>query len=145
MNESCNTNVWNPSTVGNCRAFYDKVGRDIYWVYANTALVYSEILGQYMSFMDYGNVPLLESINNSTYAITNGYIRRTSVDIGTPFRAGEVVINTGKITISLGGSHTKPVYLQIEWGVGGSPRNPRPAAVVYKDTSGTEDKVYITI
>lgn len=145
MNESCNTNVWNPSTVGNCRAFYDKVGRDIYWVYANTALVYSEILGQYMSFMDYGNVPLLESINNSTYAITNGYIRRTSVDIGTPFRAGEVVINTGKITISLGGSHTKPVYLQIEWGVGGSPRNLRPAAVVYTDTSGTEDKVYITI
>lgn len=145
MNESCNTNVWNPSTVGNCRAFYDKVGRDIYWVYANTALVYSEILGQYMSFMDYGNVPLLESVNNSTYAITNGYIRRTSIDIGTPFRAGEVVIDTGKITISLDGSHTKPVYLQVEWGVGGSSRNPRPAAAVYTDTSGTEDKVYITI
>jgi cell wall assembly regulator SMI1 len=70
MNMTCNNKVWNPEDFINCKAFYDKVGRDIYWIYGNTALVYSEILGQYMSFMDYGNVPLLTSLCNSTYAIT---------------------------------------------------------------------------
>lgn len=68
MNEHCAQEVWNPSTFNNCRAFYDKVGKDVYWVYGDTALVYSEVLGQYMSFMDYGGVPLIENAGNSTFA-----------------------------------------------------------------------------
>ena len=68
MNERCNTSIWNPSSFSNCRAFYDKVGKDIYWVYGDTALVYSEVLNAYMSFMDYGGVPLIENAGNSTFA-----------------------------------------------------------------------------
>lgn len=68
MNEHCTQEVWNPSTFNNCRAFYDKVSKDVYWVYGDTALVYSEVLGQYMSFMDYGGVPLIENAGNSTFA-----------------------------------------------------------------------------
>lgn len=68
MNEHCAQEVWNPSTFNNCRAFYDKVGKDVYWIYGDTALVYSEVLGQYMSFMDYGGVPLIENAGNSTFA-----------------------------------------------------------------------------
>lgn len=69
MNSRCSQNIWNPSSFSNCRAFYDKVGRDIYWVYYDTALVYSEILNAYMSFMDYGGIPLLENAGNRTYAV----------------------------------------------------------------------------
>ena len=81
MNENCKRVAWSPDTFENCHAYYDKVGRDVYWVYSNTALVYSEILGQYMSFMDYGNVPLLESLGNSTYAVTNNYSKKTTAEV----------------------------------------------------------------
>lgn len=145
MNESCKKEVWNPKTFANCRAFYDKVGRDIYWVYDDTALVYSEVLGQYMSFMDYGNVPLLESIGNSTYAITNNYSKKTSVDVNAPFIAGSVIINTGKFTFTLDSSYTKAVSLQVDWNTGSNPRNPRPAATVYTEEGTLDDTVYITI
>lgn len=68
MNSSCAQATWNPKSFSNCRAFYDKVGKDVYWVYKDIALVYSEVLGQYMSFMDYGSVPLIENAGNSTFA-----------------------------------------------------------------------------
>ena len=68
MNDKCNQTVWTPM-FSNCRAFYDKLGKDIYWIYNDTALVYSEILNAYMSFMDYGSVPLIENAGNSTFAV----------------------------------------------------------------------------
>ena len=145
MNESCKKEVWNPKAFANCRAFYDKVGRDIYWVYDDTALVYSEVLGQYMSFMDYGNVPLLESIGNSTYAVTNNYSKKTSVDVNAPFRAGAAIITTGKFTFTLDSNYTKAVSLQVDWNTGSNPRNPRPAATVYTEEGTLDDTVYVTI
>ncbi len=142
MNENCSGEVWDPVSFGSCKAFYDKTGRDIYWVYKNTALVYSEIIGQYMSFMDYGKVPLLESVEDNTYAITNNYSKRTSIAYEIP---REESVTPANMTFTLDNTHTGPVLLQIEWEVGGSPRNPRPAATVYTESTDTEDKVYITM
>jgi hypothetical protein len=33
MNMTCNNKVWNPEDFDNCKAFYDKAGRDVYWIY----------------------------------------------------------------------------------------------------------------
>ena len=144
LNSSCNSNVWNPKDFDNCKAFYDKAGRDVYWVYGNTALVYSEILGQYMSFMDYGNVPLLTSLCNSTYAITNSYGVKKLVNLTIPFQTEGRVI-TGTIAFTLGDDHTGNVNLIVNWLVDTTPRNPRPAAEVQVSTSGNTDVVTITI
>ena len=81
MNESCGQLVWNSDTFDNCRAFYDKVGKDIYWVYKDVSLVYSEVLGQYMSFMDYGSIPLIENAGNSTFAVTTLNLNPESFDV----------------------------------------------------------------
>ena len=145
MNNSCEKAEWTPKNFENCRAFYDKVGRDVYWVYKDTALVYSEVLGQYMSFMDYGEVPLIESIGNSTYAVLSNHEAKTTAEINTPFKAGAVVINTGKITLTLANNYAKTVLLEVEWRTGGNPRNPQPAASVFTQEFTTYDKVYITI
>ena len=115
MNESCNTNVWNPYDFANCRAFYDKVGRDIYWVYGgitNVALVYSEVLGQYMSFMDYGGVPLIENAGNSTFAAltvinntpTGGQTAKVYVQ-GDPQQDGHIVFTSAAVP--------KPMVLEV--------------------------------
>ena len=153
MNENCTPKVWNPKYFGNCKVFYDKVGHDVYWIYGPTtkypegiALVYSEVLGQYMSFMDYGNVPLVESLNNSTYAMTYNYSKKITASVTVPFKAGTIVIeNTGHFTFTLSNSHTKNVNLQVYWHTGSTPRNPKPAATVYTDTSGLDDEVVVDI
>jgi hypothetical protein len=44
---------------------------DIYFVSSDEALVFSETLGQFTSFMDYGSVPLMVNIDQSFYAITS--------------------------------------------------------------------------
>lgn len=141
MNERCNTSVWNPRDFTNCRAYYDKAGHDIYWVYKDTALVYSEVLGQYMSFMDYGNVPLLESLNNSTYALVSGFETNTTTSVEMLNLMG--IRHT--LTFTLSNAHTKVVHVTVEWEAGDSSRNPRPAARVFTNTSGLEDEVTITL
>lgn len=144
MNMTCNNKVWNPEDFINCKAFYDKVGRDIYWVYGNNALVYSEILGQYMSFMDYGSVPLLTSLCNSTYAITTSYGVKKVVNLSIPFQTEGRVVN-GLIVFTLGDDHTRNVNLIVNWLVDTTPINSRPAAEVQVSTSGNTDVIAITI
>ena len=142
MNENCTSEVWDPDYFENCKAFYDKTGRDIYWVYAGTALVYSEIIGQYMSFMDYGYVPLLESLEDNTYAITKNYAKRTSIVYPIPREGSSTAAS---MTFTLSNAHTRPVLLQIEWASGSNPRNPMPAAIVTTNSTSTEDVVHITM
>lgn len=149
MNERCNTNVWNPSNFANCRAYYDKAGHDIYWVYNDTALVYSEVLGQYMSFMDYGNVPLLESLNNSTYAITNGITRRTSaevmVDIRTASPGGSSHASIHfEFNLNDSYSSTRVVHLQVVW-LDRTHYDEHPSTYATYSSSGNEDTVILYI
>ena len=67
---------WNPEFDGSgwkgWRAFYDNIHRDLYLVGEDVndgCLVYSEILGQFTSFMSYEKTPALFNINNGFYAL----------------------------------------------------------------------------
>lgn len=51
------------------RTVYDDVHHDVYVLTDNTALCYSEILGQFTSFMDYQGTYLVESYNNNVFAL----------------------------------------------------------------------------
>lgn len=51
------------------RTLYDDVHHDIYLVNDTEALCYSEILGQFTSFMDYGGMYLLESCSKEVFSM----------------------------------------------------------------------------
>ena len=62
---------WTPKNFNNFITFYDKNNDDIYFVNKNTSLVYSELLGQFTSFIDYGNTQAMFNIGSDFYAIYN--------------------------------------------------------------------------
>lgn len=51
------------------RLMYDEANKDLYLVNNETALCYSEVLGQFTSFMDYGGVSLIESYDQNVFTI----------------------------------------------------------------------------
>lgn len=51
------------------KTFYDKINNDIYLIYPDTSLVFSEKLGQFTSFMSYENVPAMFNIGNTFYCV----------------------------------------------------------------------------
>lgn len=53
------------------RLLYDEVNHDLYLVRDSDSLCYSEILGQFTSFFDYSNIPLIESYNNRIFTLHN--------------------------------------------------------------------------
>jgi hypothetical protein len=65
------------------RTLYDDVHHDLYLVNENEALCYSEILGQFTSFMDYGGVYLLESSGREVFSMHKGI---KTQDITTLFK-----------------------------------------------------------
>ena len=65
--EHCNLNVWNPELWENIVTFYDEINRDIYFVSEEVALVYSEKLGNFISFLDYDKVFPMVNIDNDFY------------------------------------------------------------------------------
>ena len=62
--------VWNPEDYGNIRTFYDKLNGDIYFVSKDEALVYSESIGAFMSFMDYKSLPVMVNMNDKLFTFT---------------------------------------------------------------------------
>lgn len=52
------------------RTFYDKTYKDIYFVNGETCLVYSDLLDQFISFMDYQGTNGMVNIGDSFYAIS---------------------------------------------------------------------------
>ena len=62
---------WTPKNFNNFITFYDKNNDDVYFVNKNTSLVYSELLGQFTSFIDYGNTQAMFNIGSDFYAIYN--------------------------------------------------------------------------
>lgn len=74
VSENNSLDKWTPLEFRNFITYYDKNNNDVYFVNNETALVYSELLGQFTSFMSYGQVPAMFNINNDFYAIQYGKI-----------------------------------------------------------------------
>ena len=53
------------------RLLYDEAHRDLYLVCDSTSLCFSEVLGQFTSFLDYSGIPLIESYNNRVFTLHN--------------------------------------------------------------------------
>lgn len=71
VNEN-NTHInWNPVTYENFRGFYDKNNNDVYFVNNNWCLCYSELIGQFTSFMSYERVPAMFNVGSEFYAFNN--------------------------------------------------------------------------
>ena len=71
VNEN-NTRInWNPVTYENFRGFYDKNNNDVYFVNNNWCLCYSELIGQFTSFMSYERVPAMFNVGSEFYAFNN--------------------------------------------------------------------------
>ena len=67
-----NTHIdWNPVTYENFRGFYDKNNNDVYFVNKDWCLCYSELLGQFTSFMSYERVPAMFNVSSEFYAFNN--------------------------------------------------------------------------
>jgi hypothetical protein len=57
------------SSTGGNKLFVDKYYKDLYYVNTNEALVFSELLGEFTSFMDYGSMIALFNLDSATYGI----------------------------------------------------------------------------
>lgn len=64
--------VWNPRDYTNLRTFYDKANMDLYFTTKDEALVFSEQLNTFISFMDYGDTETLFNFNDKFYAFRKG-------------------------------------------------------------------------
>lgn len=58
------------------RLAYDGINSDLYLVKDDTALCFSEVLGQFTSFMDYGGISLVESYNNHVFSLKGGSLHK---------------------------------------------------------------------
>ena len=67
MQSRYNNKPWNPKDFDNCIAFYNKIGRDIYWIYDDACLSFSEQVDNYTSFMDYERTSMMAEINGNTF------------------------------------------------------------------------------
>jgi hypothetical protein len=74
VKSTVNLTTWNPNSFSNFITYYDKSNRDILFINNETCLAYSEVLGQFTSFYDYDNVPLISNINNKTLMFKNNKI-----------------------------------------------------------------------
>ena len=70
------------------RTLYDDVHHDLYLVNGNEALCYSEILGQFTSFMDYGGMYLLESSGREVFSMHKGILTQDITTLFKMFKGG---------------------------------------------------------
>lgn len=56
------------------KLFYDRNKNDLYVTPSETSLAFSEVLGQFTSFMSYGNTPAMFNIGSDFYAIKDGVL-----------------------------------------------------------------------
>lgn len=72
ISENSRSTTWNPEAFDNFISFYDKINDDVYFVKDNTCLCYSELLGQFTSFMSYEKVPAMFNIRNKFLSFRDG-------------------------------------------------------------------------
>lgn len=63
---------WEPVNYGNFRSFYDKNNDDVYFINSTSCLCYSELLGQFTSFMSYEKVSAMFNIGSEFYSFNKG-------------------------------------------------------------------------
>lgn len=61
--------IWNPNNTQGFKSFYDSIHKEVYFVNDEEALCYNELLHQFTSFYDYGNMNTLIPINGHMYGI----------------------------------------------------------------------------
>lgn len=71
VNENNSHIDWNPVTYENFRGFYDKNNNDVYFVNKNYCLCYSELIGQFTSFMSYEAIPAMFNVSSEFYAFNS--------------------------------------------------------------------------
>lgn len=63
--------TWNPKTFKNFKTFYDKTNDDLYFINDRYCLTYSELIGQFTSFMSYEGTPLMLNYRDKFFAFKN--------------------------------------------------------------------------
>ena len=58
------TASWNPYDFNGCVTYYDKTTGDVMFITADTCLTFSEPIGHFSSFYDYGSTPFFSNIKN---------------------------------------------------------------------------------
>lgn len=69
INSNNSLERWNPVDFKNFRSFYDKTNDDIYFINDKYCLTYSELLGQFTSFMSYEKTPVMFNYRDKLYAV----------------------------------------------------------------------------
>lgn len=77
LSEHNSYDVWNPIDYGNFRTWYDRVNGDLYFMNKNESLVYSEQIGNFISFMDYAGLPMMVNMNDRFLTSTLNLDNRT--------------------------------------------------------------------
>jgi hypothetical protein len=61
--------IWTPASWGGFKSFYDNLYNDLYIISDRECLVYSELLGQFTSFMSYESTQALDNVGSGLFAI----------------------------------------------------------------------------
>ena len=69
-------NVWDTTNNGGFKTFYDPIHKEVYFVNDKEALCYNELLGQFTSFYDYGELNSMLLFNGHIYGIKGSKIHR---------------------------------------------------------------------
>lgn len=64
--------IWNPQEFDNFISYYDRANNDVYFVNKDTCLCYSEIIGQFTSFMSYNNIFPMINVTNNLFSCKGG-------------------------------------------------------------------------
>ena len=62
--------IWNPVDFNNIVTWYDRVNGDLYFMGADESLVFSEQIGNFISFMDYNALPMMVNMNDRFFTAT---------------------------------------------------------------------------
>ena len=64
INNKSNMNIWNPNTFSNAVSYYDNISGDIFFIYNDECLAFSEPLGAFSSFYNYEHIPYFINLDN---------------------------------------------------------------------------------
>ena len=87
INSNVSSVSWNPKDYGAIRTFYDRNNSDIYFTTSTDSLAFSERLGAFSSFYDYGKVEWMFNVKGNTYQIKGNQVWKLhgGEDYGTFF------------------------------------------------------------